>query len=307
MTAGTAKAYSTDTYTDMNGIVHYMDYDNLPPYVERCSQELSTQLSVRSSTTDRACMKRTDWMYRNCVVQLTKKLDSSAYQDKAVDRAVETCAYLSAEGGLEPEKALSLFTSCSSILGSYLGERFAATTGLYCARAKTYDFAQCASTLGKNGVNDGRLLEELCNSSIARPVTNCVFQKTLGQAVDGKKVVQSCREQLDPELRRQAEERRMEEQRRRDAEIRAAQEAARQAEAARLEAQRQAEEQKRREEQDSSSKQNAQPGKPQNTVKKDAPKKEQPKVKPAPSPAPAPAPQDPQEGNGGVIVDLPNF
>jgi len=73
MTAGTAKAYSTDTYTDMNGIVHSMDYHNLPWYVKECSDEISGQLGIMPSRANRACMKRTDWMYRNCVVQLTKK------------------------------------------------------------------------------------------------------------------------------------------------------------------------------------------------------------------------------------------
>ncbi len=346
MTAGTAKAYSTDAYTDMNragpyieiytdeyGQVQKMEYDDLKMNVEQCSENFFSWLGIFSSTADRACLKRKeliklmerresnnsiDWKYRACVVSLAYKTGRSPYQDKAVDTAAESCVYIPAQQkGEAPGKVVadvSLFKSCSTILGDYAGDRFAALTGRYCALAKTYDYAQCVLTLGKNQVKDGKnqfkdgeFIAKLCNSSIAKPVSDCVFRKNLDQNVYGNQVIQSCREKNDPELIRQAEQRRLEEQRRRDAEIRAAQEAARREEAARLEAQRQADEQRRRDEQASVQKQNTQPSRPANTGKKEAPKKEQPKTKPAPSPAPAPAPQDPQNGNGDVITDLPNF
>jgi hypothetical protein len=340
MLSGTAHAYSYDTVTDVNGVVQTIDYDNLSPAVESCSQDLYTQLGVRSSTSDRACFIRNDWMFRQCLVRVTKKMNNSNFQDEALSTASSICQYLPLNGGFEPEKVLGIFTSCSLILGDYLGAKNSAITGRYCGRAKSYDFALCTVTLAKNGVNNGNLFENVCNSATAREVSQCVFDKNLGRVDrlgnnrnnNGYEALNVCREKYDPAVRRQTDLQRIAaENKRRENQINSREENERRvhqevltAEAQsqeKLRAQRQAEEERRKEEEmfkkfnndngkvDEKKKENTQ----STEVKKPQPPKVEAKPQPAPvtSSAPAPAPVSPppssESGDGGVIVDLPNF
>lgn len=282
-------------------------------------------IGIAPSTGDEVCQERRDTNFQSCVVQITKRMDQSNFNDNTVRRAAEACQYSVGDSRAQVDP---LFAGCVFELSGYFGVNNFDATGNYCSRVKVPGYAGCVGNLSQAGLRNPEQLVALCNTEGGQQVTDCVGQK-------GNNALAYCMDKYDPVTiaRKQAEERRRIEQERIRKEA-AAKEAARQAaqkaaddakRKAADEAQRKADEQKRRD--DEAKKNNGgvgttptpanpapQPGGVGTTpVPKPAPQPSNPTPAPVPPksttppPAPQPAPQDPAQSGGGVIVDLPNF